>query len=682
MSASSTPFRQVHLDFHTPGFVTVGDRFDAEAFGATLAAAQIDGVTAFAHCHHGYSYCDTTIGTRHPGLDFDLFGRMAEELARREIQLLAYFSLNVNEVLSARHPEWHALDAQGKSVNSQILQDGTELFWTWLCPNRGPWARDFLFAHIVEVIDRYPLAGVFVDMGCYLPGSCFCEVCEAKMREQNLDPADTADHERFNVQTIQQLVRDLRATMDARRPGLRLQMGGFNSLGEANKAPGAISEYYIESLAFQTGWEYFPITARYLRNFPLPTLGMTGRFLKNWGDFGTVASAIQLKTQLGMHLMAGVASAIGDHLPCHGEVVPGVYDLIGDAFRFVKARQPWCVGMRPARDAIVIGPAGLHANAAGMTKETQTAVIKDSYTSACKLMHELHLQYDVTTPLDELDFGRCGLIVFAGGMLTGAFIQRLHDFVSNGGLLLVNGAGVVLDDPTHNADWQELIGVTASSATADDGEFYRVSDERLMDAEIPEMAHYTHLPSMDVEFAADVEPLASAWRSPCVRSREHHYGHFHGPATRPAGTAIGVRCVGRGHIVVIRSQLLAAYLQTGYHVHRTVIRRLIDTFMPADRRTLTTNAPSVVDIAVGEKAGDLVLQVQPFVADRRYRYSFESVNEAIDFHGLWVKVRGCGDVERVVDPLTGEEISWRSSGDDLHIDLPPFQEHRVFLCKR
>jgi len=69
--------RQVHLDFHTPGFVKVGAKFDAAAMFDTLEASEVNGLCFFATCHHGYSYFDTRTGVRHPGLDFDMFGRAA-----------------------------------------------------------------------------------------------------------------------------------------------------------------------------------------------------------------------------------------------------------------------------------------------------------------------------------------------------------------------------------------------------------------------------------------------------------------------------------------------------------------------------------------------------------------------------------------------------------------------------
>ena len=40
--------RQVHLDFHTSEFVTVGDKFNKEQFQSALKAGHIDSITVFS----------------------------------------------------------------------------------------------------------------------------------------------------------------------------------------------------------------------------------------------------------------------------------------------------------------------------------------------------------------------------------------------------------------------------------------------------------------------------------------------------------------------------------------------------------------------------------------------------------------------------------------------------------
>ena len=128
-----TAHRQIHLDFHTPAGVTVGDNFNAAEFFDTLETAKVNSIALFAKCHHGYSYFDTKVGTRHPGLGFDLLGHMVAESAKRKMPVLAYFSLNVDEVFAEAHPEYVAQFRDGKPVDSQIQQSRS---WKKKSPSR------------------------------------------------------------------------------------------------------------------------------------------------------------------------------------------------------------------------------------------------------------------------------------------------------------------------------------------------------------------------------------------------------------------------------------------------------------------------------------------------------------------------------------------------------------------
>jgi hypothetical protein len=671
------PARHIHLDFHTPPQVRVGDSYDAGEFVRTLRRARVNSIAVFCTCHHGLSYFDTATGTRHPGLDFDLYGRIAEACRQAGIALLAYFSMNVNEAFAAAHPQAHALRADGTPVNSQILQDGTELFWTWMCPNRTDWFEAFFLPHVDELLGLHPADGIFVDMGGYLPGSCFCEVCLDQMKRAGLDPHDPLEHAEFNYRTSQRCARDLRKLLDARRAGLRLQMGCYIGYGQAPRASESCSEFYLESLPYQMGWDYLPIAARHYRNYGLPTMGMTGRFLKNWGDFGTVVSPAQLKTQVAMHLMAGLASAVGDHMHCDGRLSEGAYSVIGEAFDFLEPRQEHLVGMEPAREVAVLAPGALGIVQATKTEQMGSAAFRDGYRGACKAMTELHRQWDVVTESDALQ--AYPTVILNHAPREAQFVRRLEEHLRGGALAIAAGIALGGEESGGCAAWQELTGAAGFSLGEYDGEFYELSDPSLA-GELPKMPHYVHLQAVDVDLPADAEVLADAWRPPFPRDRSHHYGHFQGPATDRVGPAIAVRKIGAGHLVLIRPQVFAAYLQTGYWVHREMIGNLLETRQPA--RVLRTNAPSTVELTLGFRNGRRVLQALPFQAERRYRESFESLaGQPLSVEGVWVEILGVADVQRAFDPVTGRDVNFEATAGGTRIHLPEFNEHLLILVE-
>lgn len=672
--------RQIHLDFHTPGFVRVGDRFEAGEFCDTLQAAEVNAVAVFALCHHGYSYFSTQTGVRHPGLDFDLFGAICEEAARRGISVIAYFSMNVNEVLAAARPEYCALSAEGRTVDRQVMQDGAVFYWTWLCPNRGGWIDTFFLPHVREVLNRYPVDGLFVDMAVYLPGSCFCADCRARMADAGIDPADAQAHDGFNCASNQGVARRIRSLLDETRPGMRLQIGSFNAYGEARRARDAISDFYVESLAYQTGWQYFPMAARYVRNFDLPVIGYTGRFLRNWGDFGSVVSAHQMKLQTGMHLLAGTASGIGDHLHCNGRLNKAVYERIGETFRFVKARQPYCVGMLPAREIALIVSPGVQGAACTLDRNPVAREMIDACQGAAKLMPELHFQYDLLDPDRSLE-GYAAVVV-TDDRFDAPFARKCREFAEGGGWVIVGAHALWPRDPEARGAWAEITGIRSFSFSDHEGEFIELTDPMLVSPDIPAMPHRVHERAVDAVWTDDLAAPAVTWRSPNARTETQFYGHYHGPPVTAAGPAIGLRRVGAGGFVLIRPQLFASYLNTGYCVHRAIVRNLLNALLPVQRRVLRSNAPSLVEFAFGAKDGRLVLQAQPFVADRRDRFSFESANEPVVFHDVHVELFNVRDVTRVRNPVTGDDLDFAPTGHGTRIELPPFHEHLVALVEQ
>ncbi len=661
--------RQIHLDFHTPGFVKVGDKFDAKTFFDTLEAAKINSIALFAKCHHGYSYFDTKVGTRHPGLGFDLFGQAVAEASKRKIPVLAYFSLNVDEVFAEAHPEHVAQFLDGKPVDSQILHDGSELFWRWLCPNRGSWLESFFFPHVEECLRLHPVDGIFIDMAGYLPGSCFCDDCQRQLNEQGIDPHDNTAHQQFNSATHDRFARELRRRMDAIHPGLRLEIGCYNAFGEAAKAKGVVSGFYAETLPFQTGWLAFPLLGRYFSNTGVPVMGMTGRFLKNWGDFGTLVSPAQLKYQVATHLMVGASSCIGDHMHCNGALEKGVYQTIGEAYTFLEPRQPWCVGMKRLREVAILVPDGVESAAMVAAKSSGVSLF-DTLYGAVKFLTEEHIQWDVVDA--SMDWSGLRTLIVSTPPITEAALDKLEAFVTGGGSLLVD-PNAILTAASFAARWHALLGVKSATPSEHPGSYYSV--EGRLARGLPDMAHYVHAPGLEIKPATGSKVLARLKTPPFVRNRAHFYGHFHGPDIVEAGAAMISAKDGR--IITFAQPLLAAYLSTGYHAHRTLLRNVFEKLLP--QRLLRTNAPGQLEITLGEKDGAIVLQMLPFTADRRDRNSFESLNDPLPIGGFSITLAEGLKIEKIHDPMTGHELKFRKSSRAIRFSPKPVREHTLLV---
>jgi len=125
-------FRQVHLDFHTsPLIADVGADFDADEFVQVLKDAHVNSINIFAKCHHGMAYYPSKVGPMHPGLKFDLLGKMIEACHKADILTPVYITIMWDQYAAEQHADWRVLDEEGRADGARPLQAG----WKRVCTN-------------------------------------------------------------------------------------------------------------------------------------------------------------------------------------------------------------------------------------------------------------------------------------------------------------------------------------------------------------------------------------------------------------------------------------------------------------------------------------------------------------------------------------------------------------------
>ena len=101
-------------DFHTSTVIPdVGKNFDVEKFTDNLRECGIDFLTWHARCNQGNAYYDTKYGYRHPSLEFDLFGRIAESCHGKGIRISAYLNGGLSDEELLRNPSWMRIAPDG-----------------------------------------------------------------------------------------------------------------------------------------------------------------------------------------------------------------------------------------------------------------------------------------------------------------------------------------------------------------------------------------------------------------------------------------------------------------------------------------------------------------------------------------------------------------------------------------
>jgi hypothetical protein len=436
---SNLRFRQVHLDFHTSGDIPdIGQEFNAQEWQKTLIAGHVNSITCFATCHHGWSYYDTKIGQRHPGLSFDLLRAQFEACKKIDVNVPIYLTAGVNNWASHAHPEWREVGHDGRYIG--WTQEVTRPGFHCMCFNT-PYL-DFLCEQIREVVRLFPNCdGIFLDIITQRP--CCCRWCMDAMRELDLDASHEPDRLRHAQLVMGKYYRATTAAVRAFDPAMKV----FHNSGHVGKGDreliNHVSHLELESLP-TGGWGYdhFPLSAKYCSQLGKPFLGMTGKFHTSWGEFGGYKHPNALRYECAAMIANGARCSVGDQLHPNGKLDPSTYALIGQAYKEVAIKEPWCTG------AVAVADIGLLSCEAVNGTESRNV---DADTGAGRILLESHILFDVLDA--EMPFDGYQAILLPDWIKVSPGLKsRIDDYLGRGGKLIVTGDSGV-DDEAKSFLW-------------------------------------------------------------------------------------------------------------------------------------------------------------------------------------------------------------------------------------
>ena len=557
------PWRQVHLDFHTPAAAgTIGARFDAEAFADTVAKAGVQSVVLFGKCHHGWSYYDSAVGARHPGLGFDLLDAQVAALKARGIEAVLYLSVGWDERNAHAHVDWRQVGADGQFFC--LLGNHLEAAWKYMC--LGTPYRDHVVAQVAELLARYPQAdGLWLDIIKQEP--CACVHCQKAMTEAGLDWTSAADR----LVHRRRVLDDYFAAIDAVVGDRAISLFHNTSMVPRGDRRFFSHQSHVEIEALPTGgwgYDHLPISARYGETLGLDRMGVTARFHLIWGELGSLKHPDALRYETGAMLANGAKICIGDQLSADGVLDPSAWRLMGEIFAEAEAKQPWCEGSTGVAEIGLLSSVGVREPGA-ISREARHCAEDEG---AARILAEGHFLFDVLDT--EADFTRYRLIILPDRVrLDPALAAKLTAYAQAGGAVLLTGeSGLAADGSGPAIDsGGELLGPAASDPR------YVLLRPDLRPDWVPDSPFVLMGPSLAVRARADGELLGDSYDALFNRRPQHFYGHVHAPAaTEPSGLAAGVR---KGRVAWLPFPLFTLYRQMGHstvrHFVQAVIRDLI-----------------------------------------------------------------------------------------------------------
>lgn len=648
--------RQVHLDFHTgPAVPDVGADFDGPRFARTFKDAHVDSVTVFAKCHHGHLYYRTDDPARHPNLvpGLDLCGEQVKALHAVGIRAPIYMSVQCDEFAANAHPDWVARNPDGTNVGPAPLNPGWQIL-----DMSGPY-RAYLAAQLEDLLRRYaPVDGLFFDM-CWNQPSV-SKWAKAGMDAAGLDPRCPDDRQTYAARVAASYMAEYHAIVKKHCPDATVY---FNSRPLGGLADDIAYLTHTEIEALPTGgwgYMYFPRNVRYVRTFGRPYLGMTGRFHKSWGDFGSLKPYAALLYEVTQMLAHGAVCSIGDQLHPRGAPLPAVYDEIGRVYAHAEACGPWTADAKPRAD---IGLFRL----AGSVEKAGDVAIDDGAT---RLLTQLKHQFDCVNAASDWSPYRV-LILPDAVAVDAAFAGKLNAYVAAGGKLLLTGTSgldadgrAVLDlgaDPQGESPYQTV--------------FLRFRDGVAPD--VPRMDHVVYDRTWRAVARADATPLADVTEPYFDRDYRHFCSHAQTP-NRPdpsAYTAGAVRA--DGAVAYSPLPLFGLFARHAYAPYRALVAAALDRLLPEP--LLRVNMPLTGEATVLAQNGRTIVHLLQFVADRRG--DLDICEDIVPLRDVRLSLRADAEPKRVtLAPQNAPApFTWRAGRVDVVV--PEIVGHQMVVVE-
>ena len=414
--------RAIHFDFHTvAGIPDLLKDFDADDFAETLRAAGVKYINFTAMCNNGYCYYPTEIGTVYPGLTRDIFGEVISACRKRGIGVTAYFNAGINFEAAKNHLSWCRIDEQGKNITeyNNFVHDCDRrkgnYFTRSMCLN-NPDYKKFLTGIIGEIL-RYEPDGLFAD-GFY-PEPCYCPVCIEKMLKAGADIGNAQEVFDFQKDVVKLFSREIKALAGEERYLF------FNNDRTPEDMMNTHAEIEILPSWTWLHYEGFYQRAAFLRNIFKKRIYMTGRFQRDWGDFGGIRPKAALENDVWDAFLQGYDISFGDHIDPVRGINKDMYKVIGEIYSQAEKTEEYRQGAEYVAEIAVLS-------------EKYDDLLNVRNRGAAHILHELHYTFDFIAPY--MDFSKYRLIIIPDSFeMSDMLAEKLEKYIRAGGRLLTSG---------------------------------------------------------------------------------------------------------------------------------------------------------------------------------------------------------------------------------------------------
>lgn len=618
---SDLRFRQVHLDFHTSEYIPeVGADFNGEEFAERLEKANVDSITCFARCHHGWLYYPSKkhADLIHPGLvSHNLLIDQIKACHDRGIKVPIYTTVQWDGRIMREHPEWLSVDEQGNYINTQNVEEPH--FYHTICLNSG--YRKFFKEHlhdIMDVVGVENIDGFFMDI--LFQVDCCCDHCKKKMEDLHLDSRKKEVRLKYSLQMLEEFKTEITAVIRERVPEASVF---YNSSHVGPAFKDNFKEYShleLESLP-SGGWGYdhFPATSRYARTLGMDMIGMTGKFHTYWGDFHSLKNQAALEFECFNMLAMGAGCSIGDQLHPRGRLSEGAYDLIGKIYKSVREKEPYCRAAKPVAEIAVLTPEEFYPEG------EYNLGISPSLIGAVRMLQELSFQFDVIdskTPMDSYQ-----LIILPDCIYYNEELEKvMKNYIANGGKVIGS-----YDSCLNKHSKDNIYGITWK----EESPYYRefVMPNQTIGKDLYKEEYVMYLRGHNVE-ANGGEVLMNKIEPYFDRSGKTFCSHQHAPSSGKVGYPEVIR---NGNVIYFAHPIFKLYRKNAAKWCKLMLKDAIALCL--EHKLVSHNGPSTMTTALNHQEQEKrdVLHILHYITEKRSEDIF-TVEDVIPLYDVEFKI--------------------------------------------
>ncbi|MGF6990606.1 hypothetical protein M2150_001874 [Lachnospiraceae bacterium PM6-15] len=662
---STISYRQVHLDFHTSEFIpSVGEAFSKEEFGETLERANVNSITCFGRCHHGWLYYPSKRFPEliHPHLqNKNLLLEQIETCHKRGIRVPIYTTAQWDGRIMREHPEWLALDENGEYIDTQNVP--APHFYHTICLNSG--YRQFFkdqLVDMIEVVGPSNVDGIFIDI--LFQVDCKCPNCVAKMMELDIDTEDKGSRIRYASQMLEGFKEEVTNLIKELAPAATVFYNSSHIGPAYKKSFKDYSHLELESLP-SGGWGYdhFPATSRYARMLGKEMIGMTGKFHTYWGDFHSLKNKAALELECFNMLAMGAGCSIGDQLHPSGKLSKGAYDLIGDIYRSVKEKEPYCFDAKARTEIGVLNPEEFYP------EDSYDLSISPSLIGTVRMLQELCYQFDIIDT--EMDFSKYKVLILPDCIYGNEKLEKLLvDYLEKGGKVLGSYESCLKKDGSPS-----IYGVKFQKESG----FYReyVMPNEKMGVHLPKEEFVMYLRGLDVE-RDGAEVLMDKIEPYFDRSGDKFCSHQHAPSSGKVGAPEATLYRGA---LYFSHPIFRCYRKNAAAWCKAMVKDALELLLPD--KMIAHDGPSTLQVTMNHQAKEDrdVLHLLHYITEKRSEdiYTIEDVIPLMQ-----TKFRiyvGDRMIKTVTNVIRGEELVCTRDGEYIEFTVPVINGHEMITIQ-